>query len=109
ERLLHDYPRSMEAAAARLAVFSAAGEKVVSRAGEVAVVIGSFVDQGRARSLAAAARAAGFPEAQVMSQGQGVAAVHTVRIGVFPTASDARRAADQAEKALGVAAQLARP
>jgi tetratricopeptide (TPR) repeat protein len=110
ERLLHDYPRSMEAAAARLAIFSAADARPVeNRAGDVAVVIGSFVDQARARSLAAAARSAGFPEAQVISQGQGLAAVHSVRIGVFPSAGEARRAADQAEKALGVSAQLARP
>jgi cell division septation protein DedD len=98
----------MEAAAARLAVFVAAGTPE-SGIRDVAVVIGSFVDPARARSLAAAARSAGFPEAEVISRGQGPAAVHSVRIGVFPSAGEARRAADQAERALGVSAQLTRP
>jgi tetratricopeptide (TPR) repeat protein len=111
ERLVREYPRSMEAAAARLTVFGAAAGKAPSgnRSGAVAVTIGSFLDVGRARSMAAAARAAGFPEAQVVTLGQAPTAVHLVRLGIYPGAGEARRAAGQAEKALGVTAQLSRP
>lgn len=109
ERLLADFPRSMEAAAARRAVFGPGGSAAGARPGTIAVVIGSFMDAGRARSLAAAARSSGFPEAEVVSQGQGLAAVHTVRVGAFPAMAEARRAAGHAERALGVSAQIVRP
>ncbi len=110
ERLLRDYPRSFEAAAARRAVFSPADPPTSGepRPGAVAVLIGSFVDATRARSLAAAARGAGFPEARVVSRGQGLSEVHLVRIGVYPRAADARRAGEQAEQALGVTFELMR-
>jgi len=110
ERLLREYPRSIEAAAARRAVFSPPGPQSVdeNRPGATAVVIGSFVDPARARSLASAARAAGFSEAQVVSRGQGLSAVHLVRLGVYPRAADARRAGEQAEQALGVTFELMR-
>jgi len=108
ERILAGYPRSMEAAAARLAVFSAPEAAAESRPGAVAVVIGSFVDPARARSLAAAARAAGFAGAQVVSTGQGLAAVHHVRIGVYARHAEARRAGEQAAQALGVEYELTR-
>jgi tetratricopeptide (TPR) repeat protein len=108
ERLLAGYPRSMEAASARLAVFAPANARtaVEPRPGAVAVVIGSFVDPGRARSLAAAARAAGFVDARVVSHGEGLAAVHTVRLGIYPRSSEARKAGEQAAQALGVAFEL---
>lgn len=110
ERLLRDYPRSIEAAAARRAVFSPAEARthIEPRAGAIAVVIGSFVDPARARSLAAAARAAGFAEAQVVSRGEGLSAVHVVRLGVYPRSAEARRAGAQAEQALGVTFELTR-
>jgi tetratricopeptide repeat protein/sporulation related protein len=110
ERLVREYPRSIEAAAARRAVFSPAdpGAPGDTRPGAVAVVIGSFVDPSRARSLASAARAAGFAEARVDSRGQGLAAVHLVRLGVYPRSADARRAGEQAEQALGVTFELMR-
>ena len=110
ERLLREYPRSIEAAAARRAVFSPAEPQSPdeNRPGAAAVVIGSFVDPARARSLASSARAAGFPEAQVVSRGQGLSAVHLVRLGVYPRAADARRAGEQAEQALGVTFELMR-
>src|SRR5262249_48874926 len=46
ERLLRDYPRSIEAAAARLAVFAPGAPRAGAggRAGAIAVVIGSFSD-----------------------------------------------------------------
>lgn len=109
ERLLAEFPRSMEAAAARRVVFGSGASAAGARPGTIAVVIGSFVDAARARSLAASARSSGFPEAEVVSQGQGLAAVHTVRVGAFPSAAEARRAATQAEQALGVSAQIVRP
>jgi tetratricopeptide (TPR) repeat protein len=111
ERLLRDYPRSIEAAAARLAVFAPSSPRAApagARPGAMAVMIGSFAELSRARSLASAARAAGFADAQVVSQGQGLAAVHRVRLGVYPRHADARRAGEQAERALGVAFELMR-
>jgi tetratricopeptide (TPR) repeat protein len=110
ERLLREYPRSVEAAAARRAVFTATGGRpqAEARPGASAVVIGSFADPARARSLAAAARAAGFAEAQVVSRGEGLAAVHLVRLGVYPRPADAQRAGEQAGQALGVTFELAR-
>jgi tetratricopeptide (TPR) repeat protein len=110
ERLLAAYPRSMEAAAARLAVFAPASTQAAAetRPGAAAVVIGSFVDPARARSLASAARAAGFPDARVVSHGEGPAAVHTVRLGVYPRHAEARKAGEQAAQALGVAYELMR-
>jgi tetratricopeptide (TPR) repeat protein len=109
ERLMAEFPRSMEAASARRILFGAGGSVVGARPGTIPVVIGAFVDAARARSLAAAAQSSGFPDAEVVSQGQGLAAVHTVRIGAFPSAAEARRAASQAERALGVSAQIIRP
>jgi cell division septation protein DedD len=109
ERLLADYPRSMEAAAARLAIFAPANaQPAQARPGAVAVVIGSFVDPARARSLATAARAAGFPDARVVSHGEGLAAVHMVRLGVYPRHAEARKAGEQAAQALGIAYELMR-
>ncbi len=110
ERMLRDYPRSIEAAAARRAVFSPADPRTLgeARPGAAAVVIGSFVDLARARSLAAAARSAGFAEAQVVSRGEGLSAVHMVRLGVYPRTGDARRAGEQAGQALGVTFELMR-
>jgi tetratricopeptide (TPR) repeat protein len=111
ERLLADYPRSIEAATARLAIFTPelAHPTGDARPGAMAVVIGSFVDPARARSLATAARAAGFPDARVVSRGEGLAAVHTVRLGVYPRLAEARRAGEQAAQALGVAYEMTRP
>jgi len=83
ERLLREYPRSIEAAGARRALFRSVGEGDAGRAaaGGTVVVIGSFADAARARALAAAARAAGFAEAEVVSRGDGLSAIHEVRLG----------------------------
>lgn len=105
ERLLQNYPRSIEAAASRLALASLAPETARN---VVAVVIGSFIDPARARSLATSAKRAGFPEAQVVSQGSGLSAVHSVRLGTYARRADAIRAGEQAERALGVTYTLAR-
>jgi len=103
ERLIETYPRSIEAAAARLAI---ATEQGAPGQGAVAVVIGTFVDRARARSLASEAKRAGFPEAQVISHGQGLAETHVVQLGVFPRRVQAVEAGEQAAKALGVAYQV---
>src|SRR5262245_33726020 len=99
ERLLRDYPRSIEAASARLTLAASAPR---AGAGTVAVVIGQFVDQSRARSLASEAKRAGFPNAQVVTRGQGLSAIHVVRLGVFGNAAEAKQAGEQATRALGV-------
>lgn len=111
QQLLRDYPRSIEAAAARRAEFSPASRPTVrARPGAAtAVIIGAFVDPARARALAAAARASGFADAKVVSRGEGLTAVHRVRLGVYPGAAEARQAGAQAEQALGVTFELARP
>jgi tetratricopeptide (TPR) repeat protein len=111
ERLLREYPRSIEAAAARRSQFSPASRPAgrIRPGASTAVVIGAFVDPARARALAAAARASGFTEAQVVSRGEGLSAVHRVRLGVYPGVNEARQAGAQAEQALGVTFELARP
>ena len=44
----------------------------------------------------------------MVSLGAGVAAVHTVRLGLYPHAAEARRAGEQAALALGVTYELTR-
>lgn len=102
-RLLEEYPRSTEAAAARLAF--AALEK--PGLGAVAVVIGSFVDASRARSLAGEARRAGFPHAEVIERGSPVT-LRVVRLGVYSNTRQARAAGDQAARALGLSYEIER-
>jgi len=103
ERLLRDYPRSIEAASARANLAASAQRP---GAGTIAVVIGQFVDRARARLLAAEAKRAGFPNAQVITRGSGLAAIHVVRLGTYPSASEARDAGEQATRALGVSYQV---
>ena len=103
ERLLRDYPRSIEAASARANLAASAQRP---GAGTVAVVIGQFLDQARARLLAAEAKRAGFPNAQVITRGQGLAAIHVVRLGTYSSLSEARQAGEQALRALGVTYQV---
>ncbi|HET9327685.1 MAG TPA: SPOR domain-containing protein [Candidatus Eisenbacteria bacterium] len=105
ERLLKDYPRSIEAASARAHLAASAQRP---GAGTIAVVIGQFVDRGRARALAAEAKRAGFPNAQVITRGQGLSAIHVVRLGAYGSAADARQAGELAVRALGVTYQVVR-
>ena len=102
-RLLEEYPRSTEAAAARLALATVEQPGL----GAVAVVIGSFVDASRARSLASEARRAGFPHAEVMERGS-PATLRIVRLGVYANTRQARAAGDQAARALGVSYEIER-
>lgn len=105
ERLLRDYPRSIEAASAR-GLLAASAQR--PGAGTIAVVIGQFVDRSRARALASEAKRAGFPNAQVITRGQGLSAIHVVRLGVYSSAADAREAGELAVKAIGVSYQVVR-
>lgn len=105
ERLLRDYPRSIEAASARAHLAAAAQRP---GAGTVAVVIGQFIDPSRAHALAAEARRSGFPNAQVITRGQGLAAIHVVRLGSYSSAAEARQAGELAVKALGVSYTVVR-
>ena len=102
-RLLEEYPRSTEAAAARLALASATRPGLVG----TAVTIGSFVDAARARSLASEARRAGFPHAEVIERGS-PATLHVVRLGVYANPRQAREAGEQAAHALGVSYEIER-
>jgi tetratricopeptide (TPR) repeat protein len=105
ERLLQGYPRSIEAAASRLAI---AAQTAEPGRDVVAVVIGTFIDPARARSLASAAKRAGFPDAQVVSRGRGLSATHEVRLGTYARRGEATKAGEQAERALGVTYKLVR-
>jgi tetratricopeptide (TPR) repeat protein len=105
ERLLREYPRSIEASSVRL---TRVQPSPVSGSADFAVVVGSFVDPARARALASEARRAGFAQAQVITRGQGLTAIHIVRLGTFPNSTAARRAGEQATHALGVAYEIVR-
>ena len=122
ERLLRDYPRSIEAARAALAPASAAAAPVpqqgasastsprprrpapapVSLQGPLAVQIGAFGDPARAQALAERARRAGFTSVRVAEVSESGTTLHAVRFGLFATAEDARAAGERAARALGV-------
>ena len=105
ERLLEEYPRSIEAASVRLTLVPAAP---ATGSGAFAVVIGTFIDKARAGALASEARRAGFPQAQVVTRGSGLTTVHIVRLGTFPSSTLARRSGEQATQALGVTYEIVR-
>lgn len=105
ERLLREYPRSIEAAPVRAALFEAQG---AAPDGAWTVTIGSFIDPGRARGLASSAKRAGFPQARVITRGRGLAAAHLVVLGQYRRRVEAERAGDQATRALGVSFQVVR-
>jgi tetratricopeptide (TPR) repeat protein len=103
ERIARDWPRSIEAASARVALLTGGPRDTE---GPLTVTIGTFLDPARAHSLANEARRAGFPDAEVVAEGEGLAAVHEVRLGRYPDARQAERAGEQAGLALGVAWQV---
>ncbi len=103
ERLLRDYPGSLEAAEARLHGPAAAPG---APSGAVVVQIGAFSDLERARSLVASARDAGFKDAMLITRTQGGATIHTVRLGAFRRIEEARRAGERAAARLGVSYQV---
>ncbi|MBI5709626.1 MAG: SPOR domain-containing protein [Candidatus Eisenbacteria bacterium] len=121
ERLLRDYPRSIEAARAALASAVAAtgppaptppsgspprpqrpAPAPVSLQGPLAVQIGAFGDRARAQALAGQARRAGFAPVQVTQVREAGTTLHAVRVGLYATAEDARVAGERAARALGV-------
>ncbi|MFI5370697.1 MAG: tetratricopeptide repeat protein [Candidatus Eisenbacteria bacterium] len=105
ERLARDWPRSIEAASARVALAASAP---AGGAGPLTVIIGTFLDPARAHSLVNEARRAGFPNAEMVTRGEGLAAVHEVRLGNYPDSRQAESAGEQAGRALGVAWQVTR-
>jgi hypothetical protein len=98
ERLVREYPESIEAARATPAITASAA----SGTGPVIVQIGVFSNLARARSLAATAQRSGFPSAEVVIRGQGRALNYVVSLGSYPNAEQAWRAGERAAKELGV-------
>lgn len=79
--------------------------------GEVAVQIGAFGEEARARSLAESARRAGFADASVLKRptADGRATLHVVRLGRYPNREEARKAGERVQRALGVGWQVEKP
>ena len=101
ERLLRDYPRSIEAARA---ASTPPPEVPEARPGRgVVVQIGVFTDPARARALAGTARRAGFTGARVVPHGRG----YQVRLGVYPTRAEAEKQGRAAARRLGVSYMIA--
>ncbi len=108
ERLMRDWPASFEAARAR-ARESAVVPVASAEGGTVSVQVGAFADPDRARALADAARRAGFGGARVVAVRGDAATMHVVRIGDFPSLTEAQRAGEKAAQALGVAYRVVKP
>jgi tetratricopeptide (TPR) repeat protein len=106
ERLLREYPRSIEAA--RVSLPAPAAPPAPAAEGTMTVQIGAFADPARARTLAESAQKAGFTSAAVMVRGEGDQRMNVVTLGVFATREEARRAGERAAAALGVAYQVTR-
>ncbi|HEY2954335.1 MAG TPA: tetratricopeptide repeat protein [Candidatus Eisenbacteria bacterium] len=106
QRLLRDYPGSIEAA--RVALPESPPPAAPGADGTLTVQIGAFVDPERAKSLVEAAQRAGFPGAQVIVQGEGEARMHLVNLGVFGTRPEAERAGERAVATLGVTYRVIR-
>ena len=98
ERLMRDYPASNEAAGARLAPAAVPADV----AGGWRVEIGAFADAARARTLADAAREAGFSQASVVARGVGAGRLQVVVLGRYEKSAEAKRDAERAAAALGV-------
>jgi tetratricopeptide (TPR) repeat protein len=120
ERLAKDYPRSIEAVRAARAADGGAAQipRPASRptaaaatrlapppvAAQVplAVQIGVFREDARARELADRARRGGFGPVRVAALTDASGRLFAVRVGVYATAGDARGAGDRLGRALGV-------
>jgi tetratricopeptide (TPR) repeat protein len=101
ERLLREYPGSMEAASARLAD----GSPPEARR-PIAVQLGAFSEPTRARALADVARQAGLGEVRVVERAEGGMKLHVVMLGPYAKEADARRSAARASERLGVVARV---
>lgn len=93
ERLLRDYPRSMEAAKVSRAGVAASG---------AAVELGPFPSEPRAHAVADQARRAGFASARPATRGEGSRRTYLVRLGEFESDAEAQQAAERARRELGV-------
>ena len=80
-------------------------------AGEVAVQIGAFGEESRARTLAESARRAGFGDASVLRRTtpDGRATLYVVRLGRYPNRDEARKAGERVQRAIGVGWQVEKP
>jgi tetratricopeptide (TPR) repeat protein len=107
-RLLRDWPSSLEASRLRGRP-EPDDEPEAGQTGSAVVQIGAFSDLARARSLADAARRAGFPGALVASRREGAQRLHVVRLGTYPSVEEARRAGARAARALGVTYRVVKP
>ena len=92
ERLLRDYPTSMEATRMRQII-----EMPVSALGTVVLRLGAFADETRARSLAADVRRAGFAEVRVIPPSGVGAPLYVVQLGPYADPEEAEAQADRAE------------
>jgi len=101
DRLLAEYPHSMEAASASAALLIEAGGAETGEAG-IDVEIGAFSEEARAKSLSTRAVRAGFADAHVIARGEGASRTYVVRLGRFASEDDAVRAGEQAARGLGV-------
>lgn len=96
DRLLREYPRSMEAArVGRAAAASGA-----------AVDLGPYPSEPRAHAVADQARRAGFASARAVIRGEGDRRAYLVRLGEFPTETEAQQAADRARRELNAPARV---
>jgi cell division septation protein DedD len=103
DRLVREYPTSMEAAEARIEVAQAPAAEH-----PVWVQIGAFGDPDHARALVEAARHAGLGEASIRASGGDGSGLHLVMLGPYRSEDEARRGAAQASERLGIAARIVR-
>uniref|UniRef100_A0A832I170 SPOR domain-containing protein n=1 Tax=Eiseniibacteriota bacterium TaxID=2212470 RepID=A0A832I170_UNCEI len=108
ERLRREWPASIEAARVGPVAPAAAPASAPRPSGPVAVHLGVFADDARARLLAERARRAGFGGVTVLARGEGGARLHVVRLGVFPSEAEARAAGQRAADSLGIHYRLER-
>jgi tetratricopeptide (TPR) repeat protein len=97
ERLLREYPKSMEAARFRQRVVTPP-----STQGGFSVRLGAFSEEARARSLAGAARRAGFADVRVIPPGGAGAPLYVVRLGPYADPDQAQKQAERVAELLGI-------
>ncbi|MBI5169315.1 MAG: SPOR domain-containing protein [Candidatus Eisenbacteria bacterium] len=110
-RLAREFGGTIEAARTTTTPPAAAGAANAGTDGEVAIQIGAFGEEARARTLAESARRAGFAEATVLRRPtpDGRATLHVVRLGRYPNREEARKAGERVQRALGVGWQVEKP
>jgi tetratricopeptide (TPR) repeat protein len=103
DRLVREYPASMEAAEARIEV-----AETPAAEHPVWVQIGAFGDPEHARALVDAARRAGLGEASIRAPGAEGSGLHLVMLGPYRSEDEARRGAAQASERLRISARIVR-